>query len=227
MRRHFCGIRDLDLRVAALQQQLDEDTKDHLKEAAEKYAHASSLPSKRQKVAMAAMGTEVTESELGQKIERNIIEIVRLSEEKMNRAQQVYDYIDQHIRKLDKDLRSFDAEVAKERQRLGLPPAAETSIVPSVTGPVTEGTRKKRGRSTTVGDGDSAAALTSEEMYQQALAVADPTEPKYCYCNRISFGEMIACEHPDCPIEWFHFECVGLNSENRPKGNGLKQMPYV
>lgn len=59
---------------------------------------------------------------------------------------------------------------------------------------------------------------TSEELYQAALAAADASEPTYCYCKRISFGEMIACEHPDCPIEWFHFECVGLTPETRPKG---------
>lgn len=31
---------------------------------------------------------------------------------------------------------------------------------------------------------------------QLALASADPSEPKYCHCQRISFGEMIACENP-------------------------------
>lgn len=60
--------------------------------------------------------------------------------------------------------------------------------------------------------------MTSEELYQAALAAADASEPTYCYCKRISFGEMIACEHPECLIEWFHFECVGLTAENRPKG---------
>ena len=24
---------------------------------------------------------------------------------------------------------------------------------------------------------------------------------------------MVACENPDCLIEWFHFECVGLKTE--------------
>ena len=26
-------------------------------------------------------------------------------------------------------------------------------------------------------------------------APVDPNEPKYCICNRVSFGEMIACEN--------------------------------
>ena len=46
----------------------------------------------------------------------------------------------------------------------------------------------------------------------------DHNEPVYCYCQRVSFGEMIACDNEDCAIEWFHFECVGLTPENRPKG---------
>ena len=24
---------------------------------------------------------------------------------------------------------------------------------------------------------------------------------------------MIACDGPDCPIEWFHFSCVGITEE--------------
>ena len=29
-------------------------------------------------------------------------------------------------------------------------------------------------------------------------------EPVYCYCQRISFGDMIACDNENCNIEWFH-----------------------
>lgn len=38
----------------------------------------------------------------------------------------------------------------------------------------------------------------------------DPTEPTYCYCDQISFDEMVACDNDDCTIEWFHYACVGL-----------------
>ncbi|KAF2857652.1 hypothetical protein K470DRAFT_260593 [Piedraia hortae CBS 480.64] len=38
----------------------------------------------------------------------------------------------------------------------------------------------------------------------------DPNEPKYCYCNRGSYGEMVACDNSECPHEWFHLECTGL-----------------
>ncbi|XP_060848324.1 inhibitor of growth protein 4-like [Rhopalosiphum padi] len=44
----------------------------------------------------------------------------------------------------------------------------------------------------------------------------DPNEPTYCLCNQVSYGEMIGCDNPDCPIEWFHFACVKLTT--KPKG---------
>ncbi|XP_058789346.1 inhibitor of growth protein 1-like [Phymastichus coffea] len=44
----------------------------------------------------------------------------------------------------------------------------------------------------------------------------DPDEPTYCLCDQISYGEMILCDNDLCPIEWFHFSCVSLNT--KPKG---------
>ncbi|RKK86903.1 hypothetical protein BFJ71_g13617 [Fusarium oxysporum] len=38
----------------------------------------------------------------------------------------------------------------------------------------------------------------------------DADEPTYCYCNGVSYGEMVACDAVECPREWFHLECVGL-----------------
>ncbi|XP_059148615.1 inhibitor of growth protein 3-like isoform X2 [Physella acuta] len=45
---------------------------------------------------------------------------------------------------------------------------------------------------------------------------ADPNEPRYCLCNQVSYGEMVGCDNNDCPIEWFHYGCVGLSQA--PKG---------
>lgn len=34
----------------------------------------------------------------------------------------------------------------------------------------------------------------------------------YCYCNRVSFGDMVGCDNPNCQGgEWFHLECAGLD----------------
>ena len=34
----------------------------------------------------------------------------------------------------------------------------------------------------------------------------------YCVCQspHDDVSEMIGCDAPDCRIEWFHFECVGI-----------------
>eukprot|EP00842_Homolaphlyctis_polyrhiza_P000300 jgi/Hompol1/1270/HPOL_000646-RA len=42
-------------------------------------------------------------------------------------------------------------------------------------------------------------------------------EQLYCFCQQVSYGEMIACDGEDCAHEWFHLECVGL-SEPPTKG---------
>jgi hypothetical protein len=49
-----------------------------------------------------------------------------------------------------------------------------------------------------------------EEAEEDDEGIDDPDEPKYCYCNRGSYGEMIACDNEQCPKEWFHLGCTGL-----------------
>lgn len=44
----------------------------------------------------------------------------------------------------------------------------------------------------------------------------DPNEPRYCICNQVSYGHMVACDNQDCPYEWFHYPCVGITAP--PKG---------
>jgi inhibitor of growth protein 3 len=36
---------------------------------------------------------------------------------------------------------------------------------------------------------------------------------KYCICQSVSYGDMVACDNESCPYEWFHWNCVGLKSE--------------
>ncbi|XP_044136221.1 inhibitor of growth protein 3 [Bufo gargarizans] len=74
----------------------------------------------------------------------------------------------------------------------------------------------------------SSSALAHELSHQQTAAIPesdsnsqvdwtyDPNEPRYCICNQVSYGEMVGCDNQDCPIEWFHYGCVGLSEA--PKG---------
>ncbi|KAI2618488.1 hypothetical protein GGR54DRAFT_605790 [Hypoxylon sp. NC1633] len=58
-----------------------------------------------------------------------------------------------------------------------------------------------------VGSGSGSGASDDEE---------DEEGKKYCLCQHVSYGDMVACDNPACPFEWFHWTCVGLKSE--PEG---------
>lgn len=70
----------------------------------------------------------------------------------------------------------------------------------------------------------AASSIAQEQEYQEPEAEAEPEaeseedgdEPRYCYCNEVSYGNMIACDNDDCPREWFHLACVHL--EKAPTG---------
>ncbi|KAK4230499.1 hypothetical protein QBC38DRAFT_28929 [Podospora fimiseda] len=52
--------------------------------------------------------------------------------------------------------------------------------------------------------------------YDDAMDVDDDDagdDRKYCSCQNVSFGNMVACDNEKCPYEWFHWGCVGLKSE--------------
>lgn len=41
----------------------------------------------------------------------------------------------------------------------------------------------------------------------------------YCFCQKVSFGDMVGCDNDNCKYQWFHWSCVGLKSE--PAGEWL------
>ena len=38
------------------------------------------------------------------------------------------------------------------------------------------------------------------------------SENKYCYCRGPEEGTMIACKNEDCAIEWFHTDCLMIDT---------------
>lgn len=64
---------------------------------------------------------------------------------------------------------------------------------------------------------NSSNSFKSENHNQQIeFPSSIESEPIYCVCSEISYGNMICCDNDNCKIEWFHFACVKLNS--KPKG---------
>lgn len=66
------------------------------------------------------------------------------------------------------------------------------------------------------GSRDSNEVVASDNLVVVDDMNVDPDEPRYCFCNDISYGDMVACEGKNCLHEWFHYQCVGLTST--PKG---------
>ena len=47
--------------------------------------------------------------------------------------------------------------------------------------------------------------------------VAANSLPVYCLCGEGEHGRMVACDNAHCPLEWFHYRCVGLTRKPRGK----------
>jgi len=72
--------------------------------------------------------------------------------------------------------------------------------------------RYRRGTRASSQNNDSEAE--PEESVESKKTEEKQEEPKtklYCFCQRKSFGDMIACDGENCKIEWFHVGCVGLD----------------
>ncbi|PON36117.1 Zinc finger, FYVE/PHD-type [Parasponia andersonii] len=142
---------------------------------------------------------------------------IRIADEKVALAVQAYDLVDTHIQQLDQYLKKLDEEIQREKDAApasGSPAASVEGGIKSGKG--SEGGRggRKKTRQATAAT-DAATAVSNPTGMDLDLPV-DPNEPTYCFCNQVSFGEMVACDNPDCKIEWFHFGCVGLKEQ--PKG---------
>ncbi|WJX17302.1 PHD finger protein ing1 [Trifolium repens] len=152
---------------------------------------------------------------------------IRIADEKVGLAVQAYDLVDTHIQQLDQYLKKFDEELRRERENAAITGVHASSPDGNTKSGKNEGGRggRKKTRQTASTQTATAAALAAAT---EALATSanptgmdldipvDPNEPTYCFCNQVSYGEMVACDNPDCKIEWFHFGCVGL--KEHPKG---------
>jgi hypothetical protein len=142
-------------------------------------------------------------------IESTIRILEQLANQKVSIAIQNYDYIDQNIKTVDMEMTLLE-KVLRDRgvdiPQLEVPTAAVIVSDDTNNNSNNNGNQKKRKAeqisSTTTTTTESTTTTTS-------------AEPLYCSCNRIAFGEMIACDNEDCPIEWFHYPCVNLTRKPR------------
>uniref|UniRef100_A0A0D6R832 PHD finger protein ING n=1 Tax=Araucaria cunninghamii TaxID=56994 RepID=A0A0D6R832_ARACU len=125
-----------------------------------------------------------------------------IADEKVALAAQAYDLVDGHIQRLDKYMERFCEEL-----RRGGAVAMDQNVDNS--GRIARGNESGK-------PGRKRSQALAEPLNMDLDLPVDPNEPTYCFCNQVSYGEMIACDNPDCKIEWFHYGCVGI--KERPKG---------
>ncbi|WVQ68356.1 uncharacterized protein L199_006563 [Kwoniella botswanensis] len=171
-------------------------------------------------------------------------EVVRTAEEKVAVAVGAYNAIDRHIRALDSALTAQEASILLGLRTSTLPSNnvdgalnlpgdtnANANALPDTKVEDEEGMvlglgggsgarqnkrKKKKGKKGTVTVEEPAVVLGEGIGQEQFNIPADPNEPRYCYCNQVSYGQMIGCENEECPLEWFHLTCLGL--ESPPQG---------
>ncbi|KAL6449940.1 LOW QUALITY PROTEIN: PHO23 Transcriptional regulatory protein PHO23 [Candida maltosa Xu316] len=73
-----------------------------------------------------------------------------------------------------------------------------------------------RGAGSGSSGGGAAGNNSNTNTHGNAHGNSSSNEPTYCYCNQVSFGEMVGCDGDDCKREWFHLPCIGF--KNPPKG---------
>ena len=66
---------------------------------------------------------------------------------------------------------------------------------------------------------DGAADRRSNKRAEEEEAGEEEDDEIYCFCQKVSYGDMVGCDNDNCKYQWFHWDCVGLKSE--PKGEWL------
>ncbi|CCC71154.1 hypothetical protein NCAS_0G02670 [Naumovozyma castellii] len=118
-----------------------------------------------------------------------------------------------------------DNEGQNQRKRTN---GANGSTAGSTNGPEQKKRRRRANNLTTIAfEGPTPAGVKSNRVNQENVTTTTTTpnnglktneygEPLYCYCNQVAYGEMVGCDGADCELEWFHLQCIGL--ETIPKG---------
>ncbi|XP_073730050.1 inhibitor of growth protein 5b isoform X2 [Misgurnus anguillicaudatus] len=159
------------------------------------------------------------------KIENAYNKCKEYSDDKVQLAMQIYEMVDKHIRRLDADLARFENDL-QDKLDSGIQDSSDEKL--SRKDKKIKEKKGSHGRDKKESDQDSPKHKRQKNGPTPNISEAlmhpsdvldmpvDPNEPTYCLCSQVSYGEMIGCDNADCPIEWFHFTCVGLTT--KPKG---------
>lgn len=158
-------------------------------------------------------------------VEEKIGEVQSITKRKKDLSVLLYDTLDRYVRDLDVTIKRYDTEIRKgvmecEEEphdfRTHPWPRGDTEYNEMVetlflVKSMRDYAATSRGGGVPGANGGSNTSSTGFDI------PVDPSEPVYCTCRKVQFGNMICCDNTSCRIEWFHFSCVGLDSQPRGK----------
>jgi hypothetical protein len=182
---------------------------------------------------------EEDEEEILKKLTSKRQRVVQKLDEKIAIASQSYDIIDHHIRRLDQDLEAYaellkhngefeDDKATKKKKKLQQQQLQLQQQIQQQQQALTPVLKKQSTSTTGNGSTTSGRKRSAVEAQLEVVSVVpggiiteelpvDPNEPLYCFCRRVSYGNMVGCDNDDCKYEWFHFDCVGLSEQPQGK----------
>ncbi|XP_053379779.1 inhibitor of growth protein 5-like isoform X2 [Mercenaria mercenaria] len=214
LQRNFSLMRDLDQKAQDLMKEIDDKAEGYLSTV------RNMSPEKR--------------SDFLSAIQKLFSKSREFGDDKVQLAMQTYEMVDRYIQKYDRDIARMEADLKdytsscsdddnKENNAKNIKEKDKKkrkSMKDEFEDEIPKKKKKKgQGQTNEPAPPPMISPLLSLTMNNPSDVLdmpVDPNEPTYCLCHQVSYGEMIGCDNLDCPIEWFHFGCVGLTA--KPKG---------
>ncbi|QBM88490.1 chromatin modification-related protein YNG2 [Metschnikowia aff. pulcherrima] len=164
------------------------------------------------------------ELQICQKIEEDMRLVQKIQKEKMLLANTALFLVSKHMCNFEADIQKLERdeliapvdESAAHGENHYKSPRSSPAPVPKKKRPASVMKQRKRPKSEDADDGFADESGSRAQSVGASIAKAPSAEDAdnnlYCFCQRVSFGEMIGCDNDDCKYEWFHWECVGITS---------------
>lgn len=132
------------------------------------------------------------------KIQADFARAMKLQDEKCQLADKCLELMERHLRRLDTDVGRLQNEglLAVDTQ-----PNYSTPSFRNTTPRPPQKSQRALERAA------SSSLISSENDEEEG---ADTQ--LYCFCQQVSYGDMVACDDAACRYEWFHYGCVGLKA---------------
>lgn len=175
-----------------------------------------------------------------QRIQNDYNKLEDLATERISLAEEALKLVDRHLTKLQQHLDKHDQDHPELAPISNVPARSYTiphgrKSISAVDSDFEAEEEEEEGEEEEEEDAEEAVQKSTQQEpikietdYQAMMAnrnqkrkkkearEADKDEPLYCFCQQVSYGEMVACDGENCSYEWFHMDCVGLDEP--PKG---------